>query len=190
MSNIRQTIKGLDYTMISYFPISIKGEQKLKFRVKFLSSRNEQVVSDLEYQSGNFVDEQALLDSVRLQSVVTDGKSISSIVQTNDSITIIADKIDLEGSISTNDYDAKTIADKINEGTDSTINIGHKINLDGVVNVNLKSIVAVEPSGHEISFLASGLAMFSKKHRLDMDAIQLVLDGKRKTHKQWTFKYE
>lgn len=49
-----------------------------------------------------------------------------------------------------------------------------------------KIIIAISPKGEEIK--VDDLESFVTKHKLVLEDVKLVLEGKRKTHKKWGFK--
>jgi hypothetical protein len=49
-----------------------------------------------------------------------------------------------------------------------------------------QKIIAISPKGEEIE--VEDLESFVAKHKLVLEDVKLVLEGKRKTHKKWGFK--
>lgn len=78
------------------------------------------------------------------------------------------------------------IVSKINMSPSNIVIDANEISLNGIVVASPPTIIATNPDGEEISILTS-IEDFCELYKLDVEAVELVLAGKQKTHKKWRF---
>jgi hypothetical protein len=140
-------------------------------RVKFTTSKHEQIVVATKLNTGDFADESIAFPKVSKQEIKASLEKLDEIVdkikiEPVPSVQITTGEFKPLGIVDTDDFVAPTI---IEEPTSY-------------------EVIATNPKGKDITLNILELEEFCDKNRLDYDVVISVLEGHQKTHKKWRFK--
>lgn len=162
-----------DGDMLVNFKVWGTGEIKQGVRIEELKDTKEQSLKGI----GIEVSEQNMLDGdttkfdengkeIERESVISDGQHTSVVTRNKD--------------------DIKT---QIKVSDDAAVVEGNNVKVEGKTTPKTIEYVFTRiKDGKEFPVNAKGLDKFIKDHSLSMEAIQLILDGKQKTHKGFSVK--
>jgi hypothetical protein len=153
-------------------------------RVKFTTSKHEQIVVATKLNTGDFADESISLPKVSKQEIKASLEKLDEIVEKTEinpvppvQITTGEFKplgLDIEGSLQAESVitvHAEKIPTKL-------------VDTDDFVS----KVVATNPKGKDLIVAMDELEGFCDKNKLDYDVVISVLEGHQKTHKKWRFK--
>lgn len=147
-------------------------------RVKFTHSRHEQIVTAEQVKTGNFTDESILVKKINSEPLVN-GISIRPVDVTKP-ITITELK---PLSATMEDQKIQEHIDAIREGLHASAGVPVEVLTEPYI---VKPVaIATSPSGEDIEVF--NLELFCTEHNLELEAVQLILEGKQKTHRKWRF---
>lgn len=161
------------YEIIGRFAIS--GTEYC--RVKFTTSKHEQIIPTSKVATGNFVDESIVITPSKVKPIpVTIGGYKATILPQG------------RGTVISKVEESVDAPDKVVESTEiEPVGLGIEGSLQAESILNPK-VIATNPKGKDLSVAMDELESFCEKNKLEYDAVIQVIEGHQKTHRKWRFK--
>lgn len=154
--------KNQPFTIENRFTLTVEGETVHYCRVKFYNTKKVQVILAKQFDTGEFEDE----------SLIVQEDVIESTVET-----------ELEEDIEVVDTPVET---EVQPPIDNPIVVQDDIASIGEPVVQM--IIVTKPNGKETKINMNELETFCNNNKLELEAVQSVLEGKQKTHRKFRFK--
>lgn len=149
------------YDVLGRFRINT-GNGEVDFaRVKFMMTKHEQIVPAVKLATGDFEDESIVTEPTPVKPVVINKKEESKVYITEESVEEVKKEIENFESVK-----------------ETPVEVPTPTSFD---------IIATNPKGKEITINSLELEKFCADNKLDLEAVNAVINGEQKTHRKWKF---
>ncbi|KEK23917.1 hypothetical protein [Bacillus gaemokensis] len=186
--------KGQSYVIDSRFRLT-EAEGVVEYcRVRFLQTGNTQVIPHKIVETGEFED-LSLVKVLKAELSQEESDTFRELLKDAPMITLpIIEKSNAQVIGSSTTHIEPVTTTLVHKGEPSkpvtlelkTDNLSNSVTLvDNVIKPKEFVAIATSPKGKEIK--VTDLEAFCKVNKLDLEAVQSVLEGKQKTHRKWRF---